>query len=830
MIVKFDSLNRMEKPVLTLCNPGSVCGGSVLTNVVGILADHYDEEVIFNFNASSEFNFRIYLPDSKDSHLRTMYESVVERRLIFVENIGYFMITDIDDSTDKNGVYKDVKARSIDMELELKTLPSIEDGVYRFSTSNNDKGILERIVEVLPLWQIGHVDRRVAERWRRFEDVSDTENCLAFLLKEVQDAYECIIVMDIVNRLIDVYDQANYVRLTSIHLTYDDFINSLKIRSNDGDLYTAMYVAGEGIGRISSVNPTGENVIYNFDHYIDWMSEGLREKVQKWKEDIETATDQYYQANLMLSQYEAELANIDAEIGLLQQQAEIYNNCLANVTQTERDQTMRDSIIAGYNAALRSIGGVEIDISLDTRDLKTALRGLIATCDLRMDSKATYRTSIQNLYDSMKGIIDQSASHLAINKYFNRREFTELQNYIFEGQYTDEYIAITDTMSYSEQYDQVRSMYNRAVSQLKRVSTPTQEFDIDVENIVFDRRFSDWTEQLETGCLINAELKPDDIAELFLSSITLNFEDHKLTMKFGNRYNRFDTKSLFDNVLGKINKSANTINFLKDLVYPIKRGELNAMQEAIRSSRNLTMQSALSSENESVVIDATGYTGRTVLPDGTYDPRQVKIIGKNIVFTDDGWNTSKVAIGEIVLSDGTTTYGVNAETLIGETILGANLQIVDSQGNDLLSVVDGQIRSAVSDYDQTNELRLSTIEQNANEVKIFIETLSEDPGGATHLNTGTGYTFDKDGLSIHRDQEEMSSLIDNRGMRVLQRIKGETGQDEDVEILTATNSGVNAINLQSRQYLIIGKHARFEDYVYDGEERTACFYIETPME
>lgn len=42
------------------------------------------------------------------------------------------------------------------------------------------------------------------------------------------------------------------------------------------------------------------------------------------------------------------------------------------------------------------------------------------------------------------------------------------------------------------------------------------------------------------------------------------------------------------------------------------------------------------------------------------------------------------------------------------------------------------------------------------------------------------------------------------------------------EVLTADNAGVNAINLTSRQYLIVGDNSRFENY---GSNRTGCFYI-----
>jgi len=90
----------------------------------------------------------------------------------------------------------------------------------------------------------------------------------------------------------------------------------------------------------------------------------------------------------------------------------------------------------------------------------------------------------------------------------------------------------------------------------------------------------------------------------------------------------------------------------------------------------------MSSTNESVLIDDTGFTSRRVLDDGTVDPKQVKITGRNIVFTDDSWETARTAVGEIVMEEGgvsTTYYGINAEALIGDIIIGQNLNIVGGE-------------------------------------------------------------------------------------------------------------------------------------------------------
>ena len=255
-----------------------------------------------------------------------------------------------------------------------------------------------------------------------------------------------------------------------------------------------------------------------------------------------------------------------------------------------------------------------------------------------------------------------------MTSYFTEEELEELNNYIFEGSYSDEYVTITDIMSYSEKFEQMKVLYDRAAMRLERVSQPTQEFDVDTENFIFVKDFEHWSEQLETGCLINVELDTDDIALLFLSSITINYEDRSLNLTFGNRFNKFDAKALFDDMLGNISKSANTLNYLKEILYPIKNGEFNAMRDAIQTSRDLTMAAALASDNEEVVIDGSGYTGKKLMSNGTYDPRQVKITGKTIVFTDDAWETCKVAIGELLLGEGESIYGVNAQALIGDTL------------------------------------------------------------------------------------------------------------------------------------------------------------------
>lgn len=816
MIVRYNSLNRMEPPKFTLCNPGSVYTNGTVGRSVGILADHEAEEIIFNFNATSELNLRVKRVPREDpeenAHIFAMYKAIQNRRLIFVDDIGYFMITGVEDGFDGVSHCKDIKAKSIDIEIQQKMIPFIQNGTYRFTTdeTGTNKGILEMVVETLPLWTIGHVDESVATKWRTFEDVDTSLNCLAFLLQNIQDAYECICIFDCVNRIINIYAQDNYVRQTDVHITKEDFINALDISEDADDLYTAISVFGEDNVTIAAINPTGTNVIYNFEHYYDWMSDGLGDKVRAWQTAVAEAMEPYRKASLGYYHQLDAASNYQMEIDKIDTQIKMYNRCRDNIV-AEANTTFVES----YNEVIAENGGTAITIYPEFEDTIACIDNLIEECQsarentqILLDNTNVYVVMYQNDADKIR-------QSLAITSYFTEDEYTELCHYIFEGSYTDEYIITTDGMSYEEKFEQMQTLYNRASTRLARISQPTQEFSVDVENFIFIKEFERWSEQLETGCLINVELDINDIAHLFLSNITINYDDRKLTMTFGNRFNKFDPKSLFDDMLGNISKTANTLNYIKEILHPIKSGEFNAMKEALQTARNLSMGAALSTVDEEVVIDGSGYTSRKKLSDGTYDPRQVKITGRTLVFTDDAWDTCKVAIGELLFGDGSYAYGINAETIIGDVIIGNGLQILDSSGRPLLEVVDGKITSSVGTLDE----RLVKVEQTSSDISIIVQDILNT--GVDSVTTTTGYTFNADGLTIYKSGEDIINLVNNEGIHV-SRITGETEE----AILTADDEGVDALNLTARQYLIVGQNSRFEDYDNGTDaRRTACFFI-----
>ena len=163
-----------------------------------------------------------------------------------------------------------------------------------------------------------------------------------------------------------------------------------------------------------------------------------------------------------------------------------------------------------------------------------------------------------------------------------------------------------------------------------------------------------------------------------------------------------------------------------------------------------------------------------------------------------------------------TDYAAASKTdrLINQTLLK-----VDKQENKISALVTAaeNLNGAMEGYDDRFDKLEKSVEQTitADSVETLIkETVSNS---TTEVTTTTGYKFDKDGLRISKSSSDISTVIDEDGMDV---------SNGTEKVLVADSSGVNALNLTARQYLIIGTNSRFEDYNDDaGGQRTGCFFI-----
>ena len=120
---------------------------------------------------------------------------------------------------------------------------------------------------------------------------------------------------------------------------------------------------------------------------------------------------------------------------------------------------------------------------------------------------------------------------------------------------------------------------------------------------------------------------------------------------------------------------------------------------------------------------------------------------------------------------------------------------------------------AMSDMNESITTLTAKVEAQMTAEDVQLQISNALSNGVDSVTTTTGFTFNQDGLTVSKSGSEMSTTITEDGMTVYR---------DNTAVLTANNTGVDAVNLHASTYLIIGTNSRFEDY---GSNRTGCFWI-----
>lgn len=865
MIVNFDKFNTLEPPQLTLCNPHCKCTESgALTAPVGVITSPTDLEVIDNFNELSELNFTI---TKGVGSVDDVYDAVLNRRTVFAEGIGFFIINSVEEHESDEGLYKSVGCVSCEAELENRLMPHIEDGEYTLENMTN------LIMSGVTNWQFmayATTAPIAITKTRVFEDADTDSDILSYMIDELQEKYGVLFIFDTVNRKIYVYDQNNYAQPSIVQLSTRDVLESVEVKENSEDIYTCLNVIGGNDLNILPVNPLGTNRIYNFAHYKSWMSAELNARLSQWESDVAAqhiqptdelqldtkawlvkvndvwyvewdtvdagqtthhsvalSTVKYPKVNQLYYQVSETKESLQFDIDNAETTIELYTKCLQNViaessrynectgavvdsynevlpgdnqivisvtneavqgtldkldeyiakeqaiiddpaatedektTATARKNaytTCRTNVVnaattdpkygnnvQGYlnqcNDSVGTLGGQEIGIAADIESLKNTLNQKIADQQNIVTSKTAQINSsggVQEQENVLKDRAKAISNSLSFGT-FGAALSEELEGYIYQATYTNDSIALTGSMTFDKRFMRSFDLYNDAIDKLSVVCHPSQEFSIDARFFIGLIDYESVTQRIEPGrYMISVELYDGEIADLFLTSMSVNYEDGSLSFTFGDRYNKYDNRTLYGDLFAGIEKTAADIRNLQTATYPVTHGQLTALTTAIRDAREVTKLSAITADNQLVTIDDTGYTARRNIGSNAFSPEQLKIVNNAIVMTKDNWASAVTAVGKMSFGN-TTTYGINAEAVVGELLVGDNLALnVDEKD---ISAWIQELRAGVVNASQYQQYMTFTPEDGLEIKQAPADGASSDAPLFFTRQKGDGYYF-----------------------------------------------------------------------------------------
>ena len=762
MTLSFDKFERYELPQVTLCNPNSrateVDGKITITDTVGVLSNPKGMNLKLNFNAPHELSFDYYRHKSSDPIKQSFYDNIYEAiqtdRYIFLTDIGYFTIKNSNDSDEDNIDRKSISLKSCE-ENELATAEGLhlKEGTYYLHTEDNT-GLLDLFLPKTAGWTMGYIDPSLFTKPYFVED-TEVNNGYNFLYTTIQDMFECIVEPDIIKRTISVYSRTYYAEhhLTDIHIAKYNLLKHKTVEENDEDKYTALNVQGKDENlEIRAVNPTGKNVIYNFEPRYSWMSPALQDAVERWQGKCESVEEEY----LRLQQgYYNDMQNIvfplEEDIKVLELQLKEKELTRDTIVYGDYDKEEYDEI---QEEALKQVNAEIQNISKQASDKKAQLE----------IEKNKIDTNYSQLLSQINKdcALDTTAVDIDGNTIFTVELLNELMTHIKPTDYVDEYMLVTESMTYPQRFEKAKELMDRAQSQLVKISSGQKTYSIDTRSFLFNKQFKHFSEQLCAGAIIYVETKSDTMEQLHLTGIDINFDEKSTNFTLGNKYDRSDLKALYDEALGQNSKSFSELKYIAGILEE-QRKQLDYQRNWVAELRTLTLDNVLTSEDQAIEINNRGLIGRKrqLNEDGSwktdendnplFELEQVKLINNTLVFTDDNWNTASTAVGKIAVgynADGSVkySYGINGQVLIGELILGNNLVLTGTGAG--IKVKDSSGNDAFYADDEGNLVLSGTIFAKSGNIAGWIIDGSNLFYQSDSVGTGLYGSLDRDGIAI----------------------------------------------------------------------------------
>lgn len=304
----------------------------------------------------------------------------------------------------------------------------------------------------------------------------------------------------------------------------------------------------------------------------------------------------------------------------------------------------------------------------------------------------TELNAVSTRIDSTTQEMERISELCNIQKFIKRKSnelYNELSNYWIEGEYTNDNIATHDATTMAERIDLAKELMAAGKVDLIKSAQPKFEMSVDAINFIKMYEFRQFTNELALGKTITIE-KTDGVhyrPALMSIEYDLDVAD-SFTMTFSNASKPGDTAMTFADLIKDSSSTSRTVsaNWSNLTDYSRNKEQITRLIEYPLDRALRAMQASLASQ--SFIIDESGILGRKYDQEfdganGTFSPEQIRIINNTIIFTRDNWETAATALGKTEYG-----YGLVAEVLVGELILGEKISIgstservrIDDQG------------------------------------------------------------------------------------------------------------------------------------------------------
>lgn len=421
----------------------------------------------------------------------------------------------------------------------------------------------------------------------------------------------------------------------------------------------------------------------------------------------------------------------------------------------------------------------------------TKINGWLALWEAQLatltEEDTSAKTDITALTEELKKISDGDAENnikpCNIQKYIRQSEngdelYEEFSHYWVEGEFTNENFALSDNSTMAEAIELSKQLMESGEVELSRVSRPTYAMTVDAINFTNLIEFKSFTDQLALGKTVTVEKTEDELYEPALISMEFSLDDAEMfTLEFSNSANIKDGLATYADLVKSSSSTSRTVsaNWSNLMEYNKDKKSIfdlinNPLDRSLRAGQANMF-------GQEFTVDDTGVLGRKYSDSSRvgFLPQQLRIANNQILFTDDAWESCKMALGLIEYEAGKSAYGIAAEVLVGKLLLGENLILSNSSNTIKLDENGITIKEKVTDAETGEEKEVTTFQADSTgSVKIRGDVYANSLTLAESIKVGTGHIdgiedyAKKQGSYMQTDdfEEDESSDYAKTGMKV----------------------------------------------------------------
>ena len=340
------------------------------------------------------------------------------------------------------------------------------------------------------------------------------------------------------------------------------------------------------------------------------------------------------------------------------------------------------------NAALTHLG--EFYSSTNIAEVQFNANLPLYTFKTSVDTNQTFVVYLKGTqpyiaYNNSQGVYQMIMEYIRdkteMGKFFTVDQWIRLSPFIKEDEFNDSNFLLTGYESEEERIEICQELMEAAAKELNTLCKPSLEFSMTMANILALPEFKPLFNQFQLGNFIKVQIREGYIKRSRLLEVDIGFDDlSDFSCTFGNLVT---TKSEIDKHADLLSRAVTAGKQVATSAGNWQRAvdKSNALESEMASGFQNAVIEVGKANGQNISWDSTGIWGRKLIDGSTdqYEDEQFRIINNKLLFSNDGFKTSKAVFGKYKVGDidkwGVLAEDITADSIVGKFISGGSIEI-----------------------------------------------------------------------------------------------------------------------------------------------------------